>query len=328
MISLVTGGTGYLGGRLVTMLLARGDTVRVLHRPESDVSRLSGEVVLMEGDVTAPDSLRRAAEGCERIFHAAALVKTWVRDSSEFDRINVRGTENVFRIAAEANARLIYTSSFFALGPTGPTPVGEDHVRSTLPYCTDYERTKTEADRIARQFLDEGRDAVVLYPGLVYGPGPMTQGNYVSQLALDLLRGRLPGVPGSGDQVWTFAYIEDVAAAHLTAADLARPGSRYILGGPTATVRETLRILGELLRVRTPRLNIPIPILRMVGLFGEGFAQVTGKAPKLTRGVAEVYRRHWAYDSSRAARDLGYPIRPLVEGLGEVVRYIKGFSHT
>lgn len=328
MISLVTGGTGYLGGRLVTMLLERGDTVRVLHRPESDVSRLSGEVVLKEGDVTDPDSLRRAAEGCDRIFHAAALVKTWSRDRSEFDRVNVRGTENVFRVARELNVRLLYTSSFFALGPTGPAPVREDHARAMLPYCTDYERTKTEADRLARGFLEQGQDAVVLYPGLVYGPGPMTQGNYVSQMALDLLRGRLPGVPGSGDRIWTFAYIDDVVEAHLTAAERARPGGRYILGGPTVTVRETLRVLGELLEARVPRLKIPLPVLRSVGFLSEAFAPVTGTAPRLTRGVAEVYRHHWAYDSSLAERDLNYPIRPLRAGLGEVVRYIKGFSHS
>jgi farnesol dehydrogenase len=326
MISLVTGGTGYLGGKLVEGLLARGEEVRVLRRSTSDVSRLSGAVSLVGGDVTDTDSLLRAAEGCGRIYHAAALVKTWTKDPREFDRINVLGTENLCEVAQRQGCRLVYTSSFFALGPTGPDPVSEDHTRASETFCTEYERTKTLADRRIRERIADGLDAVVLYPGLIYGPGPLTQGNYVSLLVRDYLRSRVPGIPGSGQQKWTYSFIEDVVQGHLLAADRAPSGSRYILGGPIATVAEVFAILEAITGKKPPRLHIPIPVLKGVGWAGEVWAALTGKAPQLTRGVAETYRHHWAYDCSRAKTELGYSFKPLAEGLAEVVDYMRGFS--
>ena len=325
MISLVTGGTGYLGGRLVEALLEGGDEVRVLHRPTSDVSRLSGAVTLVAGDITHPESLLPAAEGCDRVFHAAALVKTWVGDPSRFDRVNVEGTLHVCQATRKLGCRLVYTSSFFALGPTGPDAVNEDRVRSNAPYCTDYERTKTLAEERVRRRIGEGLDGVILYPGLVYGPGPLTQGNTISILVRDFLRGRVPGIPGSGQQKWTFSHIGDVVRGHLAAASQAPSGGRYILGGPVASVEETFQILGRLTGKDPPRIHVPIPFLKAWGFWGEQLARLTGHPPTFTRGVAETYRHHWAYDSSKAFNELGYRWKPLEEGMREVVEYLKGF---
>lgn len=324
MISLVTGGTGYFGSLLVKALLARGDEVRVLHRHTSDTKSLPGEVTLHEGDILKPETLERAAQGCDRIFHSAALVKMWVRDRSLFDRINVEGTANISCVAHKLGCRLIYTSSFFALGPTGREPVDETHQHPTPGFCTDYERTKTLAHRVVVEKIQQGLDAVILYPGLIYGPGPMTEGNYITGMARDMIRRRLPGIPGDGQQVWTFSYIEDVVSGHLAAADKGNSGSDYILGGPCATVNETFELLGRLLGVKPPRLHVPITMLKGFGWISEGVAHLTGVAPQVTRGVADVYRYNWAYDSSRAVRELGYQIRPLEEGLSEVARSVLG----
>ncbi len=324
MISLVTGGTGYLGSLLVKALLAQGDEVRVLHRASSDTKRLPSEVSLWEGDILIPSKLERAAQGCNRIFHTAALVKVWVPDRSLFDRINVEGTRNVCRVAQTLGCRLIYTSSFFALGPTGSQPVDETHQHPTPDYCTDYERTKTLAQRVVMEAIENGLDAVILYPGLIYGPGPMTEGNHVTGLARDLYRRRLPGIPGDGKQVWTFSYIEDVVRGHLAAAEKAPQGEGYILGGPMATVDETFAILGRLLGVKPPRMHVPIPVLKGLGWISEWVARLTGISPQISRGVAEVYRYHWAYDSFKAERELDYKYRPLEEGLAEVVKSVLG----
>jgi farnesol dehydrogenase len=326
MRSLVTGGTGYLGGRLVERLLAVGDEVRALRRRTSDVSRLSGAVTLVEGDVTDLDSLVRACEGCDRMFHTAALVKTWTRDPKDFDRVNVQGTLNMCEAARRLGRPLVYTSSFFALGPTGPEPIDEEHVRRTDPYCTHYERTKTLADIEVRQLLKDGLNAVVVYPGLVYGPGPLTQGNYVSIMVRDFLRRRVPGVPGDGTQRWTYAYIDDVVEGHLLAAEKGEAGDRYILGGPVVSLDESFGALAAVTGLPAPRIHLPIGALVGFGWLGDLYAGVTGNAPAVTRGVVETYRRHWAYDSSKAERELGYRMKPLEQGLENVVNYVKGFA--
>lgn len=325
MRSLVTGGTGYLGGRLVERLLEAGDEVHVLHRRTSDVSRLSGAVSLVEGDVTDLGSLLKASGDCDRIFHTAALVKTWTRDPEDFDRINVQGTLNICEAARNKGLRLIYTSSFFALGPTGPAPVDEGYDRQSDDYCTHYERTKTLADIEVRKLLDQGLNAVVLYPGLVYGPGPLTQGNYVSIMVRDFLRRRVPGIPGDGGQRWTYAYIDDVVEGHLLAASRGKPGDRFILGGPVVSLDESFKALSEITGLPAPRIHLPIGALKGFGWLGDLYAGVTGQAPKVTSGVVETYRRHWAYDSKKAEKELGYRILPLKQGLENVVKYVKGF---
>lgn len=327
MKSLVTGGTGYLGGRLIEALLERGESVRALRRRSSDVSRLSGAVELLEGDVADPPSLARAIDGCDRVFHTAAFVKTWDRNPKTFDRINVEGTRHVAQAARAAGIRLIYTSSFFALGPTGEDPVDENHTRTEERFFTDYERTKTEADRLIRRMnAEEGLDVVILYPGVIYGAGPLTQGNHVSQLARDFLRRKVPGIPGSGRQKWTYAHIGDVVRGHLAAADVAPSGERYLLGGPIATLDETFRLLAEIAGGEAPRMHLPIGLLKGFGWVGEMAAYVTGMPPQVTRGVAETYRRHWAYSSAKAERQLGYTILDLRTGLKEVVDHLSAFA--
>lgn len=326
MISLVTGGTGYFGGQLVRTLLDAGDEVRVLHRRGSDVSRLSGTVVLCEGDITHPQSLEKAAIGCDRIFHSAALVKNWVRDPALFDRINVEGTIHVSQCARRLGCRLIYTSSFFALGPTGSHPVRENHQRATLSFCTDYERTKSQALHHVRKEMEAGLEGIILYPGMIYGPGPLTQGNFIGEMARDIKNRRMPGLPGDGRQTITLAYIDDVAAGHLAAADRGTPGMDYILGGPITTIGEICVTLARLLEVTPPSLRIPIGVLKGLGWVSEQVAKVAGIAPQITPGVAETLRHHWAYDSGRAIEELGYRFRPLEEGLSEVVRYLRAFA--
>jgi len=326
MISLVTGGTGYFGGHLVQVLLDAGDEVRVLHRRGSDVSRLPGTVVLCEGDITQPQSLEKAALGCDRIFHSAALVKNWARNPSLFDRINVEGTLHVCQTARRLGCRLIYTSSFFALGPTGPHPVRENHQRATLSYCTDYERTKSQALQRVRKEIEGGLEGIILYPGMIYGPGPLTQGNFIGGMARDMRQRRMPGLPGDGQQKITLAYIDDVAAGHLAAAEKGLPGRDYILGGPIATIEEVCAILGRLLVVKPPSFRIPIGVLKGLGWVSVQVARAAGISPQITPGVAETLRHHWAYDSSRAAGEIGYRMRPIEEGLSEVVRYIRAFA--
>ncbi|CAI7842946.1 unnamed protein product, partial [Closterium sp. NIES-53] len=117
---LVTGATGFLGTALVTRLVEVGHNVRVLVRRSSDVSDLPLAAERAYGDVTDGASVLAAAEGCEAAFHLAALVQAWWPDERAFERVNVGGLENMLQALRETASlqRLVYVSSFFALGPT------------------------------------------------------------------------------------------------------------------------------------------------------------------------------------------------------------------
>src|SRR5205085_11053106 len=119
---------------------------------------------------------------------------------------------------------VVYTSSFLALPPAdSPHALTANH----------YQRTKVAARDVARRAAAEGVPVVTLYPGVIYGPGPATEGNLVGRLMRDHLARRLPGVVGV-DRLWSFTFVDDVAAAHvaaLTKADVAR---EYAVGGVNA----------------------------------------------------------------------------------------------
>src|SRR5690349_9370933 len=118
MDALVTGGTGFIGGRLVRRLVQQGASVRVLVRASSSLDLLEGlPVERVEGDLCDPASLRTAVRGCRRVFHAAADYRLWTPRPAELYRTNIEGTRCLIEAAAEAGAeRIVYTSSVGALG--------------------------------------------------------------------------------------------------------------------------------------------------------------------------------------------------------------------
>ena len=235
MIVLLTGGTGFLGKSVARALAARGHALRILARETSDLSGLPRAEVV-RGDVTDRDSMLRAAQGCGAVCHMAALVRMWTPEREGFDRVNVTGLRHALQAARDAGARLLYTSSFIAVGPAGPDPADESRRHPGRGYRNDYERTKALADAVAAEAAAAGQDVVTLYPGVVYGPGELTEGNLVAKMVADHLRGILPGIIGPGDRLWSYAFVEDVASGHASALEHGRAGERYFLGGDNVSM--------------------------------------------------------------------------------------------
>jgi len=320
---LLTGGTGFLGRNVARSLAARGHELRVLARETSDLEGLPAEAAIVRGDVTDLDSLQLAAEGCGALVHLAALVKVWVPDPERFRAVNVGGLQNAIAAASSAGARLVYTSSFMAVGPSGPEPADESRVHSMLGIRNPYERTKAEADVIARDAAARGADIVILYPGVVYGPGDMTEGNLVARLVSDHLSGKLPALVGPGNRLWSYAYVDDVAEGHGLALEKARRGERYFLCGENATLTDLFALVHEMTGTAPPRWHLPYPVASALGRGMWIWAELTGLSPQMTQGEVGVFREHWAYSSAKAERELGYRSRPLREGLRATIDWLR-----
>jgi len=307
---LVTGGTGYLGRAVVSALASRGHEVVVFARTASR-SGLPG--IIIDGDIRDRAAVARAAEGCEAIAHAAALVSIWRRRRADFDDINVGGLRNVLAAAAaHRTPRVLYTSSFVAIPPRG---------RTEPLVANDYQRTKVEADALAGQAVDEGVPLIRVYPGVVYGPGTFTEGNLVGRLIADHLAHKLPGLVGP-EQRWSYAYVDDVAAGHCAALERGRIGGRYALGGENAPQRRVFEILQQLTGRRPPP-RIPFPIAALMGAAEELRVTLLGGTPLITRGAVEIFRHDWSLDSAEAIRDLGYTLTPLEAGVKRTLQSIE-----
>jgi farnesol dehydrogenase len=320
---LLTGATGFLGRCVARHLAARGHALRVLARATSRTQGLPEGAETAIGDVTDAASFARAAEGCAAIVHLAALVKVWVPDPERFEATNLGGLQNALAAARGAGARLVYTSSFIALGPSGAGELDASRPHPGPPFRNPYERTKALADARAREAAAGGADVVILYPGVVYGPGDMTEGNIVVRMIADHLAGRLPGLIGPGDRRWSYAFVEDVAEGHALALDKGQAGDRFVLGGENATLERLFRLVEELAGAKPPRLRIPYAVASAVGRAQWLWAELTGHPPQLTHGEVFVFREEWACDSSRAVRELGYEWRPLAEGLRATLRWLE-----
>ncbi|HEV7517022.1 MAG TPA: NAD-dependent epimerase/dehydratase family protein [Thermoanaerobaculia bacterium] len=324
---LVTGGTGFLGRRVVAELAAHPEVslVRLLVRGGASRERFPKTVEFAPGDVTDRLSLVRACQGCDAILHAAALVKI-LAPTRDFDRINVEGIKNALHAAEAAGlARFLYVSSFMALGPTEGGPGGvldESAEPRDRVWINDYERTKTLADRIARQAIAEGAPLAVVYPGVIYGPGELTEGNIVVRHLLDLAHRRLPALLGKAERRWNYVHVEDVARG-VVAALLGKPGGRYVLGGENVVQADFYRTFEELSGVPVPKWRMPDALAKLAGAMDKAQARLRGKTPQLTPDLVEVYRHDWAYSSERARAELGYRSRPLRKGMEGTIAWLR-----
>ena len=303
---LVTGGTGYLGRAIVGALQAAGHGVVVYSRAASQ----SGLAVrAVDGDVRDADALTRAAAPCDAIIHGAALVAVWRRRARDFDDVNVGGLSNILTAARRAGiGRVLYTSSFLALPPGGL-----DHP----PAWNDYQRTKASADHVADTAVEQGVPLVRLYPGIIYGPGPATEGNLVGRMIADHLNGRLPGVVGA-DRIWSFSFVSDVAAAHVAALTAGVPGRRYLLGGVNAPQMRVFDIVRALTGRPQPR-RLPAWAASGAAFADELRASWFGATPVLTTGTLEILLRDWPLGHALATDELSYAVTPLEAGVARVV---------
>ena len=319
---LLTGGTGFLGGRIAARLAQAGHQVRALVRPRLRPAPMPAGVETVAGDVTDRDSMRRAAEGVDAIVHGAALVRMWVRDPAAFDLINIGGLRNAIEIARRAaGCRLLYISSFIALGPTDGT-VGDESLTHPGEARNDYERTKAAADRVARRAAADGVPIAIVYPGAIYGGGTLTDGSIITKLIRDFMNRRARYL-GEGRQRVCYAFIDDVVEGLVMALERGAAGRGYILGGENADYRSLFSLLARLTQVPEPRRSVPFWLAETMGRVLRWRARLTGLAPVITDEVVRIYRHDWAYSSDRAVAELGYRITPLEEGLKRTIAWLK-----
>jgi nucleoside-diphosphate-sugar epimerase len=329
---LLTGATGFLGGAVLSRLMARGHDVRALVR-NRDRARLQFEwtraahgrdVELAEGDLADVQSALDALEGCSALIHMAALVKRKA-PRKLFDLVNVHSTELLIKRSWEKGLRTIYTSSFFALGPSDGIPAGR---APDSPLCearphTDYERTKRDADRSLESLRRAGAPFITIYPGVLYGPGEFTEANLVTGLLRDHYRGKVPGLPGGGRAVWCYGYVDDVAEAHCTALERGTAGARLAIPGDNRTGMQFFEEVERITGLAPPKLAIPIPLLWFAGAVEELKSALTQKEPKLTRAEALTYAHDWALDGSSGATALGVVPTSLATGLRKTIDWMK-----
>ncbi len=318
MTILVTGGAGYIGGKLVQSLLASGERVRVLDLRvdrAADLGRAGAE--LMSGDVLDREVVKAALDGCDRLFHVAALFEMWQPDKRAYHEINVDGTTNVLETALEMGLqRVVYTSSAVTIGERRDQ-VGDEESAHRGYFLSDYERSKYLAEQVALEMCERGLRLVAVNPTSVYGP---VQTGHMTSALVRFLNGRLPVVT---DSRLNFVYIDDVVDGDLVAMERGRVGERYILGGENMSLVGFLSLAAEIAGVRCKPRQVPGWLLTMTAeVLGAGSA-ITRRRPWVSPDEARTALHSFVFDNRKAREELGLEFTPLKQGLERTVSWLR-----
>ena len=317
--AFVTGGSGFIGRKLIERLRGEGLAVRALAR--SDASARAVEEAGAEpvrGDISSVEAMRAGAEGCEYAFHAAAKVEDWGRPE-EFERDNVDGTRNALRAAADAGVR-----RFVHVGTEAALLAGQPLVNAdeSLPLRPDspalYSSSKAKAERAVREANRDGFETVVVRPRFVWGKGDTS---LLPTIADTVRSGRFRWIGGGRHRTSTTHVDNTVEGLWLGATRGAPGGVYFVTDGEPVVFREFVTRMLETQGVKPPDKDLPPFVARALAGTAEGIWR-TGRLkgrPPLTRFAVWVSSLECTIDISRARAELGYePVRTIDSGLAEL----------
>jgi len=319
MRAFVTGGTGFIGGRVVRRLRDRGDDVVTLVRSParaSDLAELGCELV--EGDLSSLEAIRRGVQGCDAVFHIGAVYKVGIPASEResMREANVRGTEYVLDAAAEANVtRSVYVSTIGIFGNTHGEVVDESYRHDGEAFLSCYEETKCLAHEVALDRIGRGVPIVIVQPGGVYGPGDHSElGNFIEQTRTGKLKMLM--FPETG---FNLVHVDDVADGILRAYDTGVVGESYVLGGEITTLGDMIRKVADISGRKAPSLTMPVSLMKMEIPVGPVVGKMLGFPPNLRELIRSSDGvTYWAKDD-KARRELGYAPRDMDTGLRQTL---------
>ena len=326
MPALVTGASGFLGGRLAEMLAARGETVTILARPDARLDHLAGAPVrVVRGSLTDRAALRVAMTDVTEVYHCAAASTDWAT-KTVYVESNVRGTEALLAaaLATPSLRRFLHVSTTDVYGYP-KTPESEDAplIDAGLPY----NQTKRLAElAVWRASRDHRLPITIVRPATIYGPRGKA---FVTDVAA-LLRDRLMLLVDDGRSRGGFIYVDDVAEAMIISANQeCTLGEAYNLcDGAGGTWRNYVDGLADELGLHRAWLNLPysaaVALARVMEMPWTLFPGLSSR-PLLTRHAVVLLGRDQEFPIAKAKADFGFaPSVSLREGLARSSAWLRG----
>ena len=318
---LVTGGTGFVGSHCVAALIDAGHEVRLFVR---SVERIApalepfGETVddVAVGDVTDAGSLADAVAGCDAVIHAANIFSFHPRTHNRMLQVNSDGTRNVLAAATEAGLNpVIHVSSTLALLPSEGPLTSESPVGMPKPA---YSRSKAAAERVARDFQNNGAPVVIANPGSVWGPHDPHLGES-SQLAMSALRGRLRV---SNDGIIPMVDVRDVARCLSGLVNPKFAGKRFLLVGHNPTFHDLLERIGQLTGRRLRPIKSPAGAALALGRAFDWISSTSGLRMPIGYEPPWVLANGAVAESDEIEAAIDIKWRSLDDSLADTIRWL------
>lgn len=318
---LVTGVGGMVGTALCHRLAHDGIAVRALIRPTNGLHfSPPRHTEVVRGDLEDQESLRRAVQGCDRIYHVAGLVSYAPQDCDRLYRVNVQGTANLLDAARRSGVRrVVLTSSTAAVGisPGGRQVLDEDAPFLPSYRSVPYMDSKRTGEDLALACKD--LEVVAVNPATIYGAGDRHMNT--GRVFRSIFRRRLRLIPPGGTGV---VSVQDCVEGHLLAMEHGRPGRRYILATSNHPYDELFPAIAACLGVTPPRIHIPSSLYPHADLVARAAALLARWVP-CTRSSSHFIKLAFSeryFSAARARSELGWrPTQSLPEMLAEAASF-------
>ena len=315
--AFVTGGSGFIGRRLIVKLVERGVHVRVLSPSMRDATLAQSlGAVPVSGDLFDEDALRAGIKGCDAVFHLAAVYDMSGQSWRETEMINVEGTRCVLTIAAEMDVKkIVYSSTIGIYGDTAGELVDESY-RFEGPWANHYERTMWLAYHdVVLPLMEGGLPIVAVLVGGVYGQGhrgPL--GELMSRFYFHRFPFPFLVAPGT---ILTLAHVDDVADGHILASERGGSGESYILAGPAVSLGELVDFWARLTGKRPPSFHVPAPFIRLLVPLAVQLDRFFDLPDLFAPGTLRMAGHSYMASSAKAQEELGWRMRSIQAGLLE-----------
>jgi nucleoside-diphosphate-sugar epimerase len=318
---LVTGATGFVGRHLLSMLIERGDDVRILVQPDENITQLGlGDVQVCRGSLSNRIALEAAVDGVDHVLHCAARTGPW-GPQAEYDMVNVQGLKTLVDVSLNAGVRrIVHVSSVTVHGvdihgsadETAPLRGGPD----------PYSRSKVAGERLLQEMIrNQGAPLTIVRPGLVYGPYDVGSFGRFTTL---IKAGKMVMI-GSGNNHMPLIYVTDVARGILQAGEAEHAvGKEYLLvNDEPVTQSDYFNTIASELDVPSPSRRIPYRLALGIAAAAEMTAHLLHwEQPPLTRFGVEVLGGENRFIIDRARTELGFvPQVNLAEGVRKGVEW-------
>ena len=323
---LVTGATGFIGGNLARQLSLRGYEVRALVRPGSNTLTIDGTGVRpVAGDILNRDSVARAVDGCEAVFHCAAAYTFWSRDPRSVYQTNVDGTANVLEAARRAGvSRVVYTSTVSTVGLSNGEQGTEDTPLDPRHLAGHYKKSKYQAELLALKMASDGLPVVVVNPTAPVGPWDVKP-TPTGRVVLDFMLGRIPAYLDTG---MNLVDVEDVAIGHILAMERGEPGQRYLLGNRNVSLKEVFTMLQDATGLPAPRVRAPYWLVMGAGYLDQLVeGRILRREPRIPLEGIKASRTPMYVNCQKAVNELGQPQSPVEAALEKAVTWFSDHGY-
>jgi len=323
----LTGATGFVGHHVARELAAQGADLRLLVRKSSKLQNLEGiKGEIHIGDLSDPESIRPALEGCDALMHVAADYRLWIPDPQAMYRANVDGTRELLRMAREAGIkRVVYTSSVATMGfRKDGIIVNEDTPVTLKAMVGHYKRSKFMAEQVAIEAAKSGQHVMILNPTTPIGSND-AKPTPTGRIFVDFLNHKFPAYVDTG---LNLVDVSEVAKAHATALTKGRPGERYILGGENLSLKQILDKMSAITGIPSPTMKIPFAIAATYAFFEENITgRIRGREPRATLEEVRMGRKKMYASSARAQQELGFRIAPVYPAMRSAIEWFRAHGY-